>query len=84
MVIVGGIAPDNWPPSEEVVAAMASSFGLSLDALNPYLSEVFYLEKAQQTLALSLVQRIANIVSHVANERLFLTGKLNSIAKLVN
>ncbi len=84
MVFVGGIAPDDWPPEADVVAALADELDLSVEALTPYLAEVFYLTETQRTLTLSLVQRIANILAHIVAERIVLTGKLESIAKLVN
>ncbi len=62
---------------------MADEFDLSVDALTPHLAEVFYLSEEQRTLTLSLVQRIANILAHIVAERIVLTGKLESIAKLV-
>jgi excisionase family DNA binding protein len=68
MVIAGGIAPDDWPPSPDQVATTAAIFGLPPDALTPHLYEVYYLDHAQQSLALSLVQRIADILAQLAAE----------------
>jgi len=84
MVIVGGIAPDDWPPNPDQVADTAVAFGLPPDALTPHLNEVFYLVQAQQDLVLSLVQRIADTLAHAAVERVTLMEKLDSIAKIVN
>ena len=83
MVVVGGIAPDTWPPDANQVEAMALDLGLSSEVLTPYLSDVFYLDAGQRTQVVSLVQRIANILTHIVAERTVLTGKLASIAKLV-
>lgn len=82
MVVVGGIAPDDWPPSSDQVAATAAEFGLPPEALTPHLNEVFFLDRSQRTLVLSLVQRIANILAYTAAEQTTLIGKLEAIAEL--
>ena len=82
IVIVGGIAPTDWPPEPAQVAATATAFGLPSEALTPHLHEVFYLDEAQKDLVLSLVQRIADVLAHTATERLALIEKFNSIAHI--
>lgn len=82
MVIVGGIAPDDWPPPPDQVAATAAMFGLPAEALTPHLREVYFLDQPQQNLVLSLVQRIADILTQLATERTASMGKLESIAEL--
>lgn len=82
MVIVGGIAPRHWPPSPEEVASIAATFEVEPELLTAHMEEVFHLEETEQKRILGFVQRIANIVSHIANERYILTGKLESIAKI--
>jgi excisionase family DNA binding protein len=82
MVIVGGIAPDNWPPAPEAVRTIAAEFGVSPEALIPHLTEVFYLDEAERGKVLSFMQRIANIVAHIINERQTFMAKLETIASL--
>ena len=82
MVMVGGIAPDNWPPSPDEMQAIADDLGVAPDVLAAHTTEVFYLDEHKRAWVLSFVQRIANIVSHIASERYTLVGKLESIAKL--
>lgn len=82
MVVIGGIAPPSWPPAPEQVQAMADEFGVDPETLNARLSEVFYLDKAEQTRVLTFVQRIANIIAHIAKERNTLLGNLESLAKI--
>ena len=43
MVIMGGIAPAEWPPTAQEVRAMASSLAIGADALADHIDEVFYL-----------------------------------------
>lgn len=82
MVVVGGIAPPNWPPTPEQVQTMAAEFGVDPEILVARLSDVFYLDEAEQTRVLTFVQRIANIVAHIARERNTLLGNLESLAKV--
>jgi excisionase family DNA binding protein len=82
MVVVGGIAPDDWPPTSERVQALAAEFGVTPETLAGHLNEVFYLNKAEQARILSFTQRIANIIAHIVNERHILMGKLDAIAQL--
>ncbi len=83
MVVVGGIAPANWPPTPTEVQTMADKLGVDPEILTAHLTEVFYLDEAEQTRVLTFVQRIANIVAHIVTERHTLMAKLDSIAKLV-
>lgn len=82
MVVVGGIAPDDWPPASDELAEMAEEFGVAAETLHAHLDEVFYLDNAERTKILSFVQRIANIIAHIVNERNTLMGKLDAIAEL--
>jgi len=80
MVVIGGIAPPNWPPTPEQVQTMATEFGVDPEILTTCLSDVFYLDETEQTRVLTFVQRIANIVAHIARERNTLIGNLETIA----
>jgi PTS system nitrogen regulatory IIA component len=82
MVVAGCVAPDRWPPSEEYVAQMVTEFGIAPTLLKPRLHEVFHLDDEQKAAVLSSVQRIANIVAHIVDERQELVGRLETIADL--
>ncbi|MCG3208784.1 MAG: hypothetical protein FOGNACKC_02396 [Anaerolineae bacterium] len=82
MVFVGGIAPKNWPPPAEHIKVMAAEFGVPVELFEPHVNEVFHLSSTEQTRVLTFVQRIANIVAHIINERNSLMGKLDAIAQL--
>jgi excisionase family DNA binding protein len=82
MVVVGGIAPPNWPPASEQVQKMADDFSVDAQILTDRLSEVYFLDEAEQTRVLSFVQRIANIVAHIATERNAFIGNLQAMAQL--
>lgn len=82
MVVVGGIAPQNWPPSPEAINGMAAEFGVTPETLESRLDEVFYLSQAEKDKVLSTLQRIANIIAHIVNERSGFMQKLDAIALL--
>lgn len=69
LVFVGGIAPQNWPPTPEQIDALAADLGVESALIQTHLTEVFYKDADQRDQLLSLTQRIANIVSHIIKER---------------
>lgn len=69
MVFVGGIAPDNWPPTNERLQAIAADLGVGPQLIFDHLQEIFFLSPQQKEQVLVMVQKIANVVSHILNER---------------
>ena len=69
MVVIGCIAPENWPPNSDGLAEIASDFGVTPAELHSHLNEVHTLNKDQQDKALSQVQKIADIMAHIITER---------------
>ncbi len=82
MVVIGGIAPEIWPPAAAQLARLAEQFDVSLATVMAHVDEVYYLDKAAQERALRFVQRIADIFSHIVNDRSALCGRLQAIASL--
>ena len=82
MVVIGGIAPEAWPPSADQIACLAEAFGLSPADVEANADAVYRLDKAAQEKALRFVQRIADIFSHIAEDRNVLSGRLQAIASL--
>ncbi len=82
MVILGGIAPEGWPPGSQQLTAIAASLCVEPAVLEANLGAVHRLDKAQCEKALRYVQRIADIVSHMAEDRSSIYGKLQAIASL--
>jgi len=78
----GGIAPEKWPPPPEQVQKMAAEFDVLPEDLKSHLDEVYYLDDDEQAKVLSFVQRVANIVAHIATERNGFMNKLDAIAQL--
>ncbi len=82
MVIAGCVAPDLWPPEPEEYEAIAVEYGVDASLLTSRLSEVFTLSPEQKFRVLAYLQRIANIVAHIVDERKSLVGRLEAIADL--
>ena len=82
MAIVGGVAAPDWPPAPQQVADPAAVVGLRAQAVTHNLHADRYLDKAQKTLALVMVQRMADILAHLATEQGNMMGKLESMAGL--
>jgi excisionase family DNA binding protein len=69
MVFMGGFAPELWPPSPARLAEMAGELRVPVERLTPHLGQVYRLEAAERDRTLNLIQRVANIVSHLISER---------------
>ena len=82
MVIAFGVAPQNWPPPPDVAAGLAASLAVPPDDLCAALDSVFTLTPAEQKKVLVTIQRIADILAHIGNERQVLLGRLANIARL--
>lgn len=82
MLVVGGIAPQHWPPSDQQVARLTELLDAPEATVRRALSEVYTLSPEAQQNVLAYVQRIADIIAHIMTERSVLFGKLNHIAEL--
>jgi hypothetical protein len=82
MVIASCVAPENWPPTPENTADIASELGVEASLLDGHIDQVHKLSSEQQQRILLYVQQIANIVAHIVNERKTLVNRLEAIADL--
>ena len=82
MLIVGGIAPTDWPPTPELKQRIAEDLSLPLDLIEAHIDEVHHLNQDEQARVLTFVQRMADIVSHIIGERNQFHIKLQNIAEL--
>lgn len=82
MVFVGGIAPDIWPPVPAEIAAIATRFGLDPQVVQAQIEAVHHLDKAGQARVLRFVQRIADVFSHMIEDRHVVHSRLQAIASL--
>lgn len=70
MLVMGGIAPDRWPPTEEQAGDLAALFGCEPVVIESSAEAVHHLDRTAQEKALRSVQRIADIFSHMAEDRI--------------
>ena len=82
MVVAGCVAPESWPPSVDGIEQMATEFELDTASLTPHVDEVYFLNSEEKQRVLDYLQRIANIVAHIVDERKTLVGRLAAIADL--
>jgi excisionase family DNA binding protein len=82
IILVGGIAPANWPPTEAEIAQIASDFGVDRDLIDEHLADVFHLDEDGRQRVLTLLPRLSRFLSEVTNERKQLLSKLDAIAAL--
>ncbi len=82
MVVMGGIAPSEWPPAADQVRAIASELGVPADRIADHIDEVFYLDRSHQAWVLEYLPRISSLFSRIARERSRLVDRLDTIASL--
>jgi ligand-binding sensor protein len=80
MVVAGCIAPQNWPPTNKQLNSMSAELNVEPRILAGRLDQVYILNEDQQTKVLSSVQKIANIIAHIVQERLMLLARVDGIA----
>lgn len=69
MVMLGGLAPEGWPPPEEQIAALARQFGAETPVVAAQVHAIHRLDEAGMTKALRSVQRIADVFAHLIEDR---------------
>lgn len=82
MVVVGCVAPEIWPPNQEAIDGIAEEFGVGPALIEDHINQVHRLSGKKKEQTLQHVQRIANIVAHIVNERVTLVDRLEAIADL--
>ncbi|WP_240550138.1 PocR ligand-binding domain-containing protein [Candidatus Roseilinea sp. NK_OTU-006] len=66
MVLVGGIAPERWPPSDDRLSELARTFGADEARVKASTKGVYRLDHERLARVLRGVQRVADIFSHIA------------------
>ncbi|MFN2199952.1 MAG: PocR ligand-binding domain-containing protein [Caldilineaceae bacterium] len=82
MVVLGCIAPKDWPPTLERLQDISVYLGVDPSLLEAQIEQVFYLDDNEQRRLLPFVQRIADVIAHIITERKQLFDKLESISEL--
>jgi hypothetical protein len=65
MLVAGCIAPDRWPPSDDVLDFAAKKAGVPATHVNSHIGEVHRLSPADRQKVLDVIQRLADTVSHI-------------------
>lgn len=82
MLIVGGIAPTEWPPSEAEAAAIAGRLGVPEDVIANSSPAVHDLDLDRRQQVLELLPPLAVAVSRMVEQRTRLVSTLEGIAEL--
>lgn len=82
MVVAAGIAPETWPPDECEIARLAEMLDVGEVVLRRTLDGVHECDAAGRKNLLVHVQRVADIIAHIINERNLLFTRLQHIADL--
>ncbi len=82
MLIVGGIAPEDWPPDEERLAAIAQFLQVDPKIIQDHVDEVHRVDRRRMHEILPYVQRMADVFSYIASDRSHLLQRLDKIAEL--
>jgi len=82
MVIVGGVAPDQWPPPASELEAVAAETATELETIEAHINEVYWIDRAHQDWIVRNLSRVSDLISHLADGHGRLVRKLESIAAL--
>ena len=82
MVIVGGVAPEQWPPSEGEIAAVAAETGTDQASILEHVNEVYWIDQQHQDWIVRNLSRVSDLISLLADGHGRLVQKLDSIAAL--
>ncbi len=82
MVIVGGVAPKRWPPSDDDIGAVATETGVPAETIRRHVDEVYWIDGAHQDWIVRNLSRVSDLISLLADQHGRLTNKLERIAAL--
>ncbi len=82
MVIVGGVAPELWPPSSAEMEAVAAETGVPVVTIEAHIKEVYWIDRAHQDWIVTNLSRVSDLISLLADGHGKLVKKLESIAAL--
>jgi len=82
MVIVGGVAPETWPPSDEVIANIATETDTPQSVVRDHLLEVHWIDRSHQDWILRNLSQVSDLISRLADDHGRLVQRLDAIAAL--
>lgn len=84
MVIVGGVAPQVWPPSDDEVASIAAETDTPESTIREHLMEVFWIDRPHQDWIVRNLSQVSDLVSLLADDHGRLVHRLDAIAALAS
>lgn len=82
MVMAGGLAADDWPPTPSELAEIAAPLHVPAKLLAAHAGDVYHADAAERARVLDYLQGIGDVLSRFANERSALLSRLGEIATL--
>ena len=82
MVIVGGVAPQQWPPDDNAIAAVAAETGVEVAVIRDHIDEVYWIDEPHQEWIVRNLSRMSDLLSQLAEGRSRLMARLERIAAL--
>lgn len=82
MVIVGGVAAEQWPPQGDELASVAAETGTPIETIREHINEVYWIDGPHQDWIIRNLSRVSDLISHLADGHGRLVQKLESIAAL--
>ena len=82
MVIVGGVAPEQWRPPIEEIEAVAAETGTSIETIKAHINEVYWIDRPHQDWIVRNLSRVSDLISLLADGHGRLVNKLDTIAAL--
>ena len=82
MVIVGGVAPEEWPPADEAIHKIAEAAGVDSKVVAEHIDEVCWIDRPHQDWILRNLSRVSGLISRLADDHGRLVNKLETIASL--
>ena len=83
MILVGGIAPPEWPPSEAETDRLATELGIAPEEFRRRAGDVYDIPEERRRQILAVLPRVGRILSEITRDRGSLLGKLEAIAAIV-
>jgi len=80
--IVGGIAPDDWPPDDGRIVELAEELAVPEPTLRNSIDQVHHTDSDGMKRLLPFIQRIGDILEHIVVERVVIVDRMESIAEL--
>ena len=82
MVIVGGVAPQVWPPSHDELARIADDTATPLATVAGHAMEVYWIDRPHQDWIARNLSQFSDLISRLADDHSQLVNKLESIAAI--